>query len=121
MNKIQQIIDNHRVKSIEDYDNFSTGYKNELVLALRSHLHSLEDYTTDWDIMADKAEEVVKLQMQLSSFNYMFFLDDLYMKGYRSFIKDHIYVPYQGEEEENILANKADDLYNSQDEWYNFR
>lgn len=121
MNRIQQIIDNHGVKSIEDYDDLPERKKHLLVTELRHHLHTICDYDTDWDIMANKAEEVVKRQLLQSSLQYSFFLEDLYMEGYRSFIKDHIYVPYQGEEEENILSNKADDLYNSQDEWYNFR
>lgn len=114
MNEIQQIIRNHGVKDMDDFDNRIDEFEqNQLVLALRDYFYKRgERFLDDWEVLSEHKEQLLVEHLELDGNRFLMSVDRILIPLYREIIAKNIYVPFQGEEEENDLANLADDKYN---------
>lgn len=114
MNEIQTIIRNNGVKYIEDFDSYLDEYKqNVLVLELRKHFYSKgERFLDDWEILSEHKEQLLKEHTTLDGYFFLESIDLILIPAYREIIAEEIYIPFEGEEEEDALADLADAKYN---------
>lgn len=114
MNDIQKIIRNHGVKDMDDFDNRIDEFEqNQLVLALQDYFYEQgERFLDDWEVLSEHKEQLLAEHLELDGNRFLMSVDRILIPLYREIIAKNIYVPFEGEEEENDLANLADDKYN---------
>lgn len=114
MNEIQKIIRSHGVKEMDDFDNKMDKFEqNMLVLDLRDYFYKQgERFLDDWEILSEYKEQLLKEHLDLDGKSFLESIDNILVPAYREIIAQEIYIPFEGEEEENDLANLADARYN---------